>query len=79
MGGSFSHRGFTDMLPAFALSMACFFDWVRQTRGAAAVGVTTALAIALATAQMIQYWLLIIPFSDTSWELYKAAFLKFTK
>ena len=37
------------------------------------------IAVALSVAQMIQYWLRVIPFSDTSWALYTSVFLKFSR
>ena len=76
MGGSFGHRGFTDLMPIFAISLASFFEWSRRTRWAPAVAVVASLAVALSIVQMLQYWLRIIPFSDTSWALYRSVFLK---
>ena len=35
------------------------------------------LAVLLSVAQMIQYWMHIIPFSDTTWAQYRALFLQF--
>ena len=79
LGGSFGHRGFTDLLPIFAIAMACFFDWASRRRWTVPVAVFATVAVTLSIAQMIQYWLRIIPFSDTSWTLYKSVFLKFTR
>jgi hypothetical protein len=79
MGGSFGHRGFTDLMPIFAIALASFFEWSGHKRWAPVVVVVASLAVALSVAQMIQYWLRIIPFSDTSWALYKSVFLKFSR
>ncbi len=78
-GGSYGHRGFTDVLPLFALGMAAFFSRVRGTRMAAVVKVAVPLAVALSVAQMVQYWLRIIPPSDTTWSLYRSIFLRFIR
>ena len=78
-GGSYGHRAFTDILPVFAVGMAAFFSRVRGTRLAVAVGIVVTLAVALSIAQMLQYWLGIIPFSDTTWDLYRSIFLRFNR
>ena len=76
-GASYGHRGFTDALPVFALGLAAFFQWSagrRLTRVVATVAVL--LATCLSVFQMVQYWYGILPASDTTWEQYRAVFLK---
>lgn len=76
-GGSYGHRAFTDVLPVFALGMAALFSRVRGTRLAPLVGILVTMAVALSVVQMLQYWLRIIPPSDTTWDLYRSIFLRF--
>jgi hypothetical protein len=76
LGGSFGHRAFTDLLPAFAFGIAALLARVRRTRMAPVVGTVAALLVALSVVQMTQYWLRIIPSKDTSWELYRSVFLR---
>jgi hypothetical protein len=78
-GASYGHRGFTDLLSIFALAMAAFYDRILRTWLAVPVGVATSLAVALSLAQMLQYWLRIIPLSDTTWDVYKSIFLTFSR
>jgi hypothetical protein len=79
LGGSFGSRGFTDFMPIFAIALAAFFQWSSGRTWTPAVALAGSAALALSIAQMIQYWLRIIPIADTSWELYKSVFLKFTR
>jgi len=77
-GGSYGHRGFTDGLALAAILLAGFFEWSEaRPRLSALVRVVTALAVVLSIAQMIQYWLRIIPFADTTWAQYRELFLRF--
>jgi hypothetical protein len=77
-GGSFGHRAFTDGLALAAVFLAGFFDWVsRRRRLVPLVGAIVATLVLLSTAQMIQYWLRILPTADTTWEQYRALFLTF--
>jgi hypothetical protein len=39
--------------------------------------VVVAALVALSCAQMIQYWLGILPITDTTWEQYRTLFLRF--
>jgi hypothetical protein len=77
-GGSYGHRGFTDVLPLFALPMAAAFDRLRHTStsiravGAGAIGA----AVVLSTFQMLQYWNGLIPFQNTTWSDYSRIFLQ---
>jgi hypothetical protein len=41
------------------------------------VAIFTSAAVLLSIAQMIQYWLGIVPIIDTSWSQYRALFLRF--
>jgi hypothetical protein len=84
MGGSFGHRGFTDGLALVAVFMASFFVWTGEPHGRVPARITTgvvtafvSLAVLLSTAQMIQYWLRILPIANTTWEQYRALFLRF--
>jgi hypothetical protein len=77
-GGSFGHRAFTDGLGVFAIFLAAFFEWTMiRPRLAAVVALVTTAAVALSVAQMIQYWMGILPFMDTTWAQYQSLFLKF--
>jgi hypothetical protein len=79
-GGSYGHRGFTDSLGVLAVSMAASYQWVsRRPRVAAAVTVFAVLAILLSIAQMVQYWLGILPISDSTWLEYRTNFLRFSR
>jgi hypothetical protein len=77
-GGSYGHRGFTDVLPLFAVPMAAAFDRLRQaslpmrTAGVIVVGA----AVLLSTFQMVQYWNGLIPFQNTTWTDYVGIFLR---
>jgi hypothetical protein len=80
-GGSFGHRAFTDGFALVAVFMAAFVEWTGERRGrvpvAAAVTVLATLAVLLSVAQMIQYWLGILPIANISWDQYRALFLRF--
>jgi hypothetical protein len=76
-GGSFGHRGFTDSLPLFAIGLAGLYTWsARKPTTAAAVACIASLAVALSVFQMVQYWTGVLPFSDTTWDQYRAVFLR---
>jgi hypothetical protein len=76
-GASFGHRGFVDALPLFALGMAAFYQWVfaAPPRRHAVAGIVLC-AIALNLFQTAQYWTHRLPYSDTTWDQYRAAFLR---
>jgi hypothetical protein len=77
-GGSFGHRAFTDGLPLFAVFLAAFFDWVsRRPRLVPVVAAVTPIFVALSIAQMVQYWLRVLPIADTTWAQYRELFLRF--
>ncbi len=76
-GGSFGHRGFTDALPLFAIGLAGFYTWTGRRRGTTALAAVAAIVVVfLSLVQMLQYWNGVLPFSDTTWEQYRAVFLK---
>jgi hypothetical protein len=79
-GGSYGHRGFTDGFALVAVFMAVFFAWVaarRQPFATAATVVCATLTVALSIAQMIQYWMGVLPIANTTWDQYRALFLRF--
>ena len=76
-GGSFGHRGFVDALPLFAIGLAAFYERASLTRPRrVAVAAVACCAIALNLFQMTQYWNHVLPFSDTTWDQYRGAFLR---
>ncbi|MEP6593104.1 MAG: hypothetical protein ABJC51_05400, partial [Acidobacteriota bacterium] len=76
-GGSFGHRGFTDALPVFAIGLAGCFTWAAQRRATTVVVAAVAAGLTLLSLfQMLQYWNGVLPFSDTTWEQYRAVFLR---
>ena len=77
LGGSYGSRGYVEALPVFAIGLAAFLDhaWTSRRGRAAAVAVVCA-GVALSVFQMLQYWYGIIPFTNTTWELYREVFLQ---
>jgi hypothetical protein len=76
-GGSFGHRGFVDALPLFAVGLAAFYRWAFAAPARRhVVTVLVVSAIALNLFQMAQYWNRLLPFSDTTWDQYRAVFLR---
>jgi hypothetical protein len=76
-GGSFGHRGFVDALPIFAVGLAAFYTWAaRRPSTLAATAVVATVAVGLSVFQMLQYWNGVLPFSDTTWDQYRALFLR---
>ena len=77
-GASYGHRAFTDGLGLMAPFLAAMFERVadrRIARGLVSLG--AAAAVLLSIAQMIQYWIGILPFANTTWSQYRALFLRF--
>ena len=77
-GASYGHRAFTDGLGLMAPFLAACFERVasrRYLRGAAALVMTA--AVLLSIAQMIQYWIGVLPYADTTWSQYRRLFLRF--
>ena len=77
-GGSYGHRAFTDALGLFAIPIAAFFTWAsgRSARIARSVAAGTTLAVGLSVFQMVQYWKGMIPLDNTTWDQYRAIFLR---
>ena len=78
-GASYGHRAFTDALPVMALSMAAGYDWLARRAWTNVVAAVATMAIGLSVIQMIQYWLGIIPVSDTTWDAYRSVFLRLAR
>jgi hypothetical protein len=77
-GASFGHRGYTDGFALAAPLMAASFAWAaRQRRAIPAVALAATAAVLLSVAQMIQYWIGVLPLADTTWAQYTDLFLKF--
>jgi hypothetical protein len=77
-GASFGHRGFTDGLALAAPFIASSFAWAsrhRRVMPVFAAGATA--AVLLSVAQMIQYWIGVLPYADTTWAQYTHLFLRF--
>jgi hypothetical protein len=76
-GASYGHRGFVDTLPLFAIGLAAFFSWSAAgvTRRRVVAVAATAL-VCLATFQMFQYWIGVMPMSGVTWDQYRAVFLR---
>ena len=76
-GWSYGHRAFTDSMGIFALGMASLFSQLHG-RMAMAIGTVCGLCVLLSIAQMIQYWIGIMPPENTTWEIYQSVFLRFS-
>src|SRR5581483_3818294 len=78
LGGSFGHRAFTDGFALVAPLFASTFDWAAsRPRARALIAAFAALAVLLSIAQMLQYWLGILPYANTTWSQYRTLFLRF--
>lgn len=77
LGGSFGHRGFTDVLGLMAPFVAAAFSWAwarkRWARTAAATFATA--SVVLSAFLMIEYWRGAVPIADTTLEQYARLFL----
>jgi hypothetical protein len=77
-GGSYGHRGFVDGFGLAAPFLAACFSWAgSRPRVLPAIAIAAVASVCLSIAQMIQYWMHIIPFQDTTWEQYRMLFLRF--
>jgi hypothetical protein len=77
-GASYGHRAFTDALGLMAPFLAGFFERVAARPLASRfVAAGTAAAVLLSVAQMIQYWIGILPYANTTWAQYRTLFLRF--
>jgi hypothetical protein len=77
-GSSFGHRGFTDGFALAAPFITSTFAWAashRKTVPLFVVGAT--VAVLLSVAQMIQYWIGVLPEANTTWAQYQDLFLRF--
>jgi hypothetical protein len=78
LGGSFGHRAFTDGFALVAPLIASAFEWTSdKPRARAAIAIFATTAVVLSIVQMVQYWLGILPFADTTWSQYRSLFLRF--
>lgn len=77
-GGSYGHRGFTDILPLLAIPIAIVIAWASRAPVPVRVtmSVITLLVVSLSVFQMWQYWVGLIPYSDTTWQQYREVFLR---
>jgi hypothetical protein len=76
-GASYGHRGFVDLFPLLAIGLARFFEWsAERARRMALLTAASLLLVGLSTFQMLQYWIGILPVSDTTWAQYRAIFLR---
>ena len=76
-GGSYGHRGFVDALPIFALGLAAFYTWAAAARSRRTVVTMVVVSVvSLSIFQMLQYWNGVLPFSDLTWDQYRATFLR---
>lgn len=77
-GGSYGHRGFTDLTGLFALGIAAVFERSRSSRHwSLALRIVAVALMALSVAQMLQYWLGTLPIADLTWQQYRSGFLRF--
>lgn len=78
LGGSYGHRGFTDLLPLFALGFASASAFVstQRTQIRYVTGGAAGLLVLLSVFQMLQYWWGLVPFNDTTWAQYQELFLR---
>lgn len=77
-GGSFGHRGFTDVLPLLSIPMAAALYRLTSAPPSfrvAGIGLVAA-CVALSMFQMLQYWNGHIPFQNTTWPEYLSVFLR---
>ena len=77
-GSTFGHRGFTDGFALAAPFMASAFAWSARHRWTVPmVAIGASAAVLLSIAQMIQYWIGVLPTADTTWAQYWDLFLRF--
>jgi hypothetical protein len=77
-GSSYGHRGFTDGFALAAPFIASTFAWAASHRKAMPLfAAATAAAVLLSVAQMIQYWIGVLPEANTTWAQYQDLFLRF--
>lgn len=77
-GSSFGHRGFTDGFALAAPFIASSFAWAAsRPRTVPLFALGSIAAVLLSIAQMIQYWIGVLPQADTTWAQYRDLFLRF--
>jgi membrane-bound metal-dependent hydrolase YbcI (DUF457 family) len=77
-GASFGHRGFTDGFALAAPFIASCLAWTaRHRRALPLLAIGTTAAVLLSVAQMVQYWIGVLPMADTTWAQYRELFLRF--
>jgi hypothetical protein len=77
-GASFGHRGYTDGFALVAPLIASAIASTAERRVARPlIAVAASAAVILSVAQMVQYWIGILPMQDTTWAQYQDLFLKF--
>jgi hypothetical protein len=77
-GATFGHRAFTDGFGLAAPFLASAFEWAaRRRERSAVVSIVTIAMVLLSIAQMIQYWMGILPTENTTWTQYRTLFLRF--
>jgi hypothetical protein len=75
-GWSYGHRAFIDGFSIFAFGLASFLASI-HSRTRLTIKICCTLLVILSIAQMIQYWLGILPPEDTTWQQYRSIFLRF--
>ena len=77
-GGSYGHRGFTDILPLLVIPIAAVIAWALRAPAPvrATMSVIGVLIVSLSVFQMWQYWAGLLPYSDTTWQQYREVFLR---
>ena len=76
-GVGYGHRAYVDALGVFGIYMAAFFAWAAERpRVAKAVRALTAALVVLSMLQTVQYWTGVIPGEKTTWDQYRALFLR---
>jgi hypothetical protein len=77
-GSTFGHRGFTDGFALAAPFVASALAWAARRRTIMPLlAAAAAAAVLLSMAQMIQYWIGVLPQADTTWAQYRELFLRF--
>jgi hypothetical protein len=76
-GDTYGHRAFTDGLGLAAPFLALTFEWAAtRPLGRRLVPIIATAAVLLSIVQMTQYWIGILPRTNTTWEQYRTLFLR---
>jgi hypothetical protein len=73
-GGSFGQRPFVESIPMFAITLCSLYEGVESAAWKRVMLVIIIAASALSFWLMLKYWLGIIPFDETTWELFVRTF-----